>query len=341
MTDTDLATTERELQPSAQEQAGQVANYVAGQHAFSDYQNRKAVNTLTVHRQSLQSLADYLEAAGTAPGDFYSDPGAWRGMTWGLVEGFVEWLLQAGYSVATVNVRLSTVKAYAKLAAKAKAIKPNALAMILTVGGYRHSEAKNLDQTRDTTRRGAKKADSVIITPQQAVQLKHQPDTPQGRRDAVLMAIMLDHGLRVSELAGLTVGDVDLEANELRFYRPKVDQADKHWLTPDSRAALQAYLTQDAAAIGYLLRGSRKDGSLTRGGMSIRAIAARVKVLGEVIGVDHLSPHDLRHFGATDLARNNTPIDRLQAWGGWNSPAMPLGYIQRASHGNEGVCYGR
>ena len=338
MSDTDLIIREStDLQ--AQHQAGQVANYVAARHAFSDYQDRKAANTLTVHKQALQSLADYLTEAGTEPGDLYHDPEAWRGLTWGLVEGFVKWLLQRGYTVATVNLRLSTVKVYAKLAAKAGAIAPADLAMIRTVSGYRHSEANNIDQTRDTTRRGPKKADWTVITPQQAEQLKQQPDSPQGRRDAVIMTVLIDHGLRVSELAGLTVGDVDLEGNELRFYRPKTDQQDKHWLTPDSRDALQSYMVQDAPAIGYLLRGSRKDGRLTTGGMSIRAIAKRVKNLGEAIDIDHLSPHDLRHFGATDLARNNTPIDRLQSWGGWNSPAMPLGYIRRAEHGNEGVIY--
>lgn len=341
MTGQDLITTKGELPATAQQHAGQVANYVAAKHAFSDYHDRKAENTLVVHRQALQSLADYLTTAGTQPGDLYSDPVAWRGMTWGLVEGFVKWLLQAGYSVATVNVRLSTVKVYAELAAKAGAIDADALALIRTVKGYQDGEAKNMDGTRDTTRRGPKKADSVVITPQQAARLKQQPDTPQGRRDAVIMAILIDHGLRVSELAGLTVGDVDLENNELRFYRPKTDQQDQHWLTPDSRAALQAYLTQDAPAIGPLLRASHRHGGLTRRGMSIRAIAARVKVLGEVIGVDHLSPHDLRHFGATDLARNNTPLDRLQAWGGWRNYQMPLAYIQRAEHGNEGVIYGK
>jgi len=342
MTGQDLIIAEtRELPATAQQHAGQVANYVAAKHAFSDYQDRKADNTKTVQRQALKSLGDYLAEAGTQPGDLYSDPEAWQGMTWGLVEGFVKWLLQQGYTVATVNVRLSTVKVYAKLAAKAGAIDPTDMAMIRTVTGYRHSEAKNIDLTRGTTRRGPKKADSVIITPQQAQQLKQQPDTPQGRRDAVIMTVLIDHGLRVSELAGLTVGDVDLETNELRFYRPKTDTQDKHWLTPDSRDALQAYMRQDAPAIGPLLRGSHRGGGLTAEGMSIRAISARVKRLGAAVGVDHLSPHDLRHFGATDLARNNTPLDRLQAWGGWNSPAMPLGYIERAEHGNEGVIYGK
>lgn len=51
--------------------------------------------------------------------DLARDPNAWRGVTWGLVEGFVKWQLRRGYSVGSVNVRLSTVKTYCKLALKA------------------------------------------------------------------------------------------------------------------------------------------------------------------------------------------------------------------------------
>ena len=46
----------------------------------------------------------------------YSDPTAWSGITYGLIAGFVRWLLQNGYAVGTVNLKLSTVKQYAKLA---------------------------------------------------------------------------------------------------------------------------------------------------------------------------------------------------------------------------------
>ena len=46
-------------------------------------------------------------------------PVAWQGVTWGLVEGFVKWLLNQGYSLASINNRLSAVKVYVRLAAKA------------------------------------------------------------------------------------------------------------------------------------------------------------------------------------------------------------------------------
>ena len=84
--------------------------------------------------------------------------------------------------------------------------------MIRNVGGYSHKEALRIDDKRDATRRGDKKAEAVAITPAQAKQLKKQPNTPQGRRDAVLMALLLDHGLRVSEVAGLEVSGVDLSS---------------------------------------------------------------------------------------------------------------------------------
>jgi len=330
----DLATTDLE-------RAGRAANHAAARHAFSEYQDRKSENTLVAQRQALESFQAFLAKVGVQTGDLFTDPHAWRGVTWGLVKAFVNSLLQDGYSVATVNLRLSTVKVYATLAASAGAIDARELALIKTVTGYRKREAKNIDKVRDTTRRGHKKAEWTTISPEQADRLKAQPDTPQGRRDAVIMAILIDHGLRVSELVLLTVGDVDLEKNELRFYRPKVDQADRHWLTPDSRRALMAYMKNDAPPLGPLLRESRKDGRLGDAGITERAVNARVRALGRKIGIENLSPHDLRHYGATELARNNTPLDRLQAWGGWNSYAMPLTYIRRAEHGNEGVCYGK
>jgi integrase len=159
-----------------------------------------------------------------------------------------------------------------------------------------------------------------------------------GRRDALLLCLLLDHGLRCGEVAGLTVNDVDLAAGELRFYRPKVDLQQTHRLTPDTLKAMQAWFDSgDAPALGKLLRGSRKGGKLTAAGMTERAITARVADLGKAIGVEGLSAHDCRHYWATSAARSGTAIDRLMQGGGWTSPAMPLRYIQAAEIANEGV----
>ncbi len=338
---TELVTTT----PNGLEIAGQMANGHAARAAFGDYQSRKADNTLRRQRGDLVLFADFLAAAGipAAPtGDaLYSTPDAWRGITWGLVEAWRNWSLQQGYSVGSVNVRLSTVKTYAKLAAKAGALDPVEMAMIRNVGGYSHKEGKRVDSRREVTRRGSKKADSVSLTPAQIKALKKQPNTPQGRRDAVIMCLLLDHGLRVGELARLDVTAVNLARGTLTFYRPKVDMTQTHKLSRDAKAALKAYIEAgDAPAMGKLLRASYSASRLGNAGISERNLSERVRYLAGLVDIDGLSAHDLRHAWATQAARNNTPIDRLQQAGGWSSPAMPLRYVEAAAVANDGVNLG-
>ena len=324
--------------------AGQTANQHAARSVFADYRSRKAENTLRRQDAALQRFSDYLQgAAGKAPTaeSLARSPDAWRGLTWGLVEGFARWLLLEGYAVGTVNVRLSTVKTYAKLAAKAGALSAQELAMMQAVSGYSRREGKRIDERRQAAeipiRIGHKKAEAVSVPPKQAEAMKAQPDTPQGRRDALMFCLLLDHGLRVGEVAGLMVSDFDLKAGELRFYRPKVDIEQTHRMTPDTVAAALAYFERDAPVIGLLLRSSRKGGTLTGPGMTEQAITERVRYLGARLGIEGLSAHDLRHYWATQAAGNGTPIDRLQDAGGWASPAMPLRYVEAAAIANEGV----
>jgi integrase len=171
---------------------------------------------------------------------------------------------------------------------------------------------------------GAKKAQPVPIAAEDARALKAQPDSPQGRRDAVIMCILLDHGLRVSELAAVDVTAFNLKAGTFTFYRQKTDQTDSHRMTADTARAVRAYFAAgDAPAIGPLLRASRKNGQLAEAGISERAIAARVEELGRKIGIDGLSPHDCRHAGATNLAARGKNVAYLQGWGG----------VEKLSHG--------
>lgn len=323
--------------------AGQVANAYAAAGAFSDYRSRKSDNTRRAHSVDLAAWAAYMAAAAGASwkaSDYAELPNAWAGVTWGLVEGFTRWALRRGYSIASINRALSTVRTYAQLAAKSGAVSDADLRLIRTVRGYGRAEGKRVDERRETARRGAKKAQHVALTPAQVESLKAQPDTPQGRRDALLMALLLDHGLRVGEVALLTVGAFNLSENVFRFFRPKVDKVQTHELTEDTRRALQAYIAAgDAPAFNDapILRGSRKGGTLQAAGMSERAITARVGRLGAAVGVQGLSAHDCRHSWATRAAWGETDAFALRDAGGWNSLAMPSRYVESAAIANRGV----
>ncbi len=282
-----------------------------------------------------------------------NDPQAWESVTWGLLEGFKRWMLQQGYAVSTVNIQLTTARVYAALAVKAGVLQESDLPMLLFVKGCACNEATLIDEQRDEagieTRRSLRRNGAVsnhkrvpiTISSDQARQLKVQPDNPKGRRDTLLMCILLDHGLRAGEVSRLSVAGFNLEHETMTFYRPKEAKTQTHHLTADTLAAARAYFEQVGPIEGDLWRQSRKSKSgdlvVEARGMSPRAITKRVGALGEAIGLVSLSPHDCRHYWATQAARSGTPLDRLMQAGGWNSPEMPLRYIQKAEIANEGV----
>lgn len=322
--------------------AGQAANQAAQGAVFADYRSRKAPNTLRRQDNDLAIFARFLAQVHLSPGDLANDSQAWQGITWGIVAAFIQWQLRAGYAVSSVNMRLSTVKVYAGLAALAGVIPAGELAMIRQVKSYKRTEQVRLDDNRAAagvpTRTGYKKALPVSLSKKQAAALLIQPDTPQGRRDRLMVALLIGLGLRVGELAGLTVDNFTLTDGTVIFYRPKVDKIQTHKLDPISLAALRAYIDSgDAPETGSIWRQSLKGRGLDSCGLSTRAICKRIRYLGERIGIKGLSPHDLRHYWATQAARHNTPLDRLQDAGGWASLAMPGRYVEAAKIANDGV----
>jgi integrase len=322
---------------------GQQANAAAARWVFTDYRSRKATNTLANHAAALAAWADFLNQTGAAVGldgdQLATDPNAWRGVTWGMVEAFKVGLLNQGYSVGTVNNRLSAVRVYATLASKAGVIAADELTHIKAVSGYGRTEGKRVNERRPVTRVGSKKADPVTITLDQARRLKRPTeDTPQAARDTLIMCLLLDHGLRLSELAGLTVEAFSLDQGLMTFYRPKVDMTQTHKLTADTLTATRRYLDRRPSVEGgALFVASNRRGDLLPQPMTARAIAKRVNLAGVLIGLDGLSPHDGRHYWATAAAAGGTAVFALRDAGGWSSMVMPGRYVAAADIANEGV----
>jgi integrase len=208
---------------------------------------------------------------------------------------------------------------------------------ILSIKGYRHAEGVHLDETRTKSRTGHKKATPVSIPVGYVHLLKSRHDTRTaiGRRDKLLMCLLLDLGLRCGEIALLRVEHLDLAAGTLSFYRPKVDLVQTHMLPPDTLEAARLYLETDKPT-GMLFAGTGREDKKTPG-ISTRTINARVRTIGERLGLRHLSPHDCRHAWATHATRLGNDVKRLQDAGGWKSPYMALRYAESSRIANEGV----
>lgn len=328
--------------PTILETAGTAASLAAAKHRFAEYRSRLAAQTVRRQDADLALFAEFLYTVKVREiGDLTSDPEAWRGVTWGLVEAFVKWQLKEGYAVTSVNVRLSTLKSYARVALQAGTLSAEEYALIRSVQGYSQREKRRIDARRPQARVGLKKETPVTLTHEQAVSLKNQPlDTLRGARDALLMALLLDHGLRAGEAAGLTIENLDLTAGTLKFYRSKVGKAQTHRLSADARRAGLSYtkfLGSQSPKLP-LLRGVNKGGEHPGStAITTRGVSLRVAELGKTLGIENLSAHDLRHTWATQAARAGTDPFRLQQAGGWSSLAMPRRYVEDSEIANEGM----
>lgn len=348
------------------ETAGQVANQAAGSAIFRRYLSQKSANTLKRHARDLELFAEYLLDLGIMPehgADFQTNPQAWRGVTWGIVEGFIAWQLNEGYAVTSVNARLSTVKVYAQMAVKSGAIAQEEGMLIQTVKGFSRAGAANVDAQREqtridevtyaykpdgqpksvvVTRRSTKKRRPAPVTPADAEWLKRpQSNTPQGVRDALLMCLLLDHGLRASEVALIKTDNIDLARGTINFYRPKVKGTAHEWtthqLTPAALAVCRDYLqihyppsllpTGPLILATTRLKQNGEGGQLKARGLNRIRISERVAWLGRQMGLARLSAHDCRHFCATQMAQMGYGVDELMAWFGWTSAQTAVRYI--------------
>ena len=119
-------------------------------------------------------------------------------------------------------------------------------------------------------------------------------------RDRAILELLYSSGLRLAELHGLNVGDIDLEAGTVRV----MGKGRKERISPVGREAARAirsYLEEgrgdDAVGPDSCLFASRTGNRLSR--RQIQRIVARW--LASATGGEALSPHALRHTFATHL----------------------------------------
>lgn len=136
--------------------------------------------------------------------------------------------------------------------------------------------------------------------------------TPRGLRDSAIIEVLYAAGLRVSELAALDVGDVDLAQAQVRV----MGKGNKERIGLLGRSAVRAvwaYLEagrpalqsrQSASALWLNHRGGR---------LTVRGVTLILSQAGERAGIrTHVSPHILRHSFATHLLDGGADLRVVQ-----------------------------
>lgn len=145
--------------------------------------------------------------------------------------------------------------------------------------------------------------------------LLEQPDqkTPQGVRDRAMLEVLYSTGLRVSELTGLRVADVDTKVGSVRC----IGKGDKERIVPIGRKAVgmvEKYLRE--ARPKMIAKGvpsaalfvNRRGKSLTRVGVW-KILSDYGKQAGLRMA---LTPHKLRHSFATHLLERGADLRSVQ-----------------------------
>ena len=154
--------------------------------------------------------------------------------------------------------------------------------------------------------------DSLTEEEVEALLSEPDPGVPIELRDKAMMEILYGCGLRVSELTGLRVDQVNLRQGVIRI----TGKGDKERLVPLGEEAIDWLLRYMKEARGGLLKGASCD-ALFPGNrpaaMTRQTFWHRIRHYAARVGIrKHLSPHTLRHAFATHLLNHGADLRVVQ-----------------------------
>ncbi len=247
--------------------------------AFLDYlqSGRNAsAHTLRAYKQDLSTFAGF--AADQFP----------HQVTYKVVRAYLAWCRDQQLSRRTINRRLAAVRAFYGYL-KRQGLRPDNPGKGVQSPKGTHELPKFIDQETIT---------ALMQAPNQ---------TGRGKRDRAILETIYSTGMRLSELAGLQLQDIDFTSGLVRV----MGKRRKERLVPIGRPAmeaLKAYFAVQPPQSHQTLFKNARGGPLT--GRSVERLFA--KYIARVSRTQGLSPHSLRHSFATHLLDNGADLRAVQ-----------------------------
>ena len=275
--------------------AGSEGDPLTGQVGrFLDYvtvERGLARNTVEAYRRDLARYAEYLRARGIEDAAHAGEE---------VVAGFVEWRSRQHVADGR-RPRASSV-------ARAVAAVRSFHRFLVREG----EAASNPAETMERPRVPRNLPRPLSVDEVRSVLEAASGTDPAGLRDRAILETLYGGGLRISELVGLDVDDVDREQGSLRVF----GKGSKERVVPlgsYALAAIEAYATRGRPSlVGARSRGAlflnQRGGRLTRQGAArvLKAAAARAGVRARI------TPHTLRHSFATHLLEGGADVRVVQ-----------------------------
>jgi integrase/recombinase XerC len=249
-----------------------------------------SAHTVKSYREDLTQALDFFRTK-LPPGR----PAQPTQLTTRLFRAYLAWLHEQGYAKTTIARRVSAVRSWCRFLCRQGTLQGN------PADGLRcPRQDKKLPHFL-----GAADLTSLLGTP--------PGDTPLGLRDRAILETLYSAGLRVSELTGLNLEDVDL-ADGLITVRGKGRRERLALLGTPAKAAYLEWLT---AREGLMAGRSRPQTAvfLNKNGtrLTSRSVGRLVEKYLAQAGLDpRTSPHTLRHSFATHLLDAGADIRSVQ-----------------------------
>lgn len=130
------------------------------------------------------------------------------------------------------------------------------------------------------------------------------------RRDASMIELLYSSGLRVSELIGIKLGDINFEAGFIRV----IGKGDKERVVPVNGRALvriKGYIQEERPVIIKKKQSPYLFVTASGRPMTRQRFWQTIKAVGRQIGIE-LSPHTVRHCFATHLLEGGADLRSVQ-----------------------------
>lgn len=276
------------------------AESLAAFHVYQNVECGASPRTIEAYRRDLTRFGDFLRRRGVDK---------WSAITPQDIQAHLIELTRAGLKESSIARHLVAVRMWLRWLLTTRQIPDDLTSMIEMPKRWRRlPEVLNLDRTVD-----------LVTSP--------EPEAELGLRDRAILELFYSSGLRVSELCGLAMRDLNLKAGFVRC----MGKGRKERVVPvggQARDAIEGYcehcrpalvaravkagrvslpISKHAAALMPLFL-SRTGGAIERTAVwrMVRREAARRGISGKV------SPHTLRHSFATHLLEGGADLRIVQ-----------------------------
>jgi integrase/recombinase XerD len=267
--------------------------------SYLENEKHMAKNTLVSYRRDLIQLNEWMKGQSVTET---------VKVTHTLLNSYILWLEKCGKATTTVSRVTASVKAF--------------FTYEVNSGSLSENPAEGMKAPK------VEKKAPTVLTSDEVERFLEQTNGKSVKRirDRAMLELLYATGVRVSEIIGLKVSDLNFSVGFLTCHDGEKERA-----IPFGRVAREALITYLESARGKLLKGHESDllfVNCSGKSMSRQGFWKIIKYYGDKAGIrTDITPQALRHSFAVHLIKNGADVRSVQAMLGHSDMSTTHAYV--------------